>query len=155
MNRVARPEDRSRLSNLEPEVRAAIESRACKELAKRSISGSMVYFVVCVVVAISTPYYADHPVVLLLTGCLTLLLGGLRLLSARQVLSQPAGAPSRDALVFKGTTYATFAVFGLFCAWTVHWYGGEWTDMFLLLCTAALAGGASSSLAPDLNLGSR
>ena len=30
---------------------------------------------------------------------------------------------------------------------------GEWTAMLLLLCTAALAGGASSSLAPDLALG--
>ncbi len=155
MKREARPEDWSKLSNLEPEIRSAIEIRVDQELASRAISGSMVYFVVCVVVAVSTPYYADHPVTLVTTGLLTLLVGGLRLLSARRVLSHPAGIQSRDVLVFKGSTYATFVQWGLFCAWTVHWYTGEWTDMLLLLCTASLAGGASSSLAPDFRLASR
>jgi PAS domain S-box-containing protein len=83
------------------------------------------------------------------------LAGGLRVFSARRLLREPAGTPSRSALLLKGSTYATFAVWGIFCAWTVHWYAGEWTAMFLLLCTAALAGGASSSLAPHLNLASR
>ena len=151
----ASTEERSRLSNLEPEIRNAIEGRVDQELAKRAISGSMVYFVVCVVVAISTPYYADHPAVLVLAGCLALLLGGLRLLSARRVLNPSSGTLARTSWVFRGATYATFAVWGLFCAWTVHWYRGEWTDMLLLLCTASLAGGASSSLAPDLTLASR
>ena len=155
MSHASRPEERSRLSNLDPEIRSAMESRVDQELARRATSSSMVYFVVCVVVAISTPYYADHPLALVLAGCLALLVGGLRFLSARRLLSQAAGEPSRTALVFTGATYATFFGWGLFCAWTVHWYAGEWTDMLLLLCTASLAGGASSSLAPDINLASR
>ena len=155
MSRAPEPEESSRPGYLEPDLRLAIEGMVVRELARRAISGSMVYFVVCVVVGISTPYYADHPFVLVLTGCLTLLLGGLRLISARRVQRPGAGALARDVLVFKGATYATFVVWGLFCAWTVHWYGGEWTAMLLLLCTAALAGGASSSLAPDLTLASR
>jgi PAS domain S-box-containing protein len=164
MNGAASPEEGSQLNRsqltrsqltLEPEVGSAMQSRVDQELARRAKFGSMVYFVVCVVVAMSTSFYADHPVVLVLTGCFTLLLGGLRLLSARRVLSHPAGAFSRSALVLKGTTYATFVVWGLFCALAVYWYAGEWTDMLLLLCTAAMAGGASSSLAPDLKLASR
>ena len=136
-------------------MRSAIESRVDHELARRAVAGSMVYFVVCVVVAVSTPYYADHPVALVSACCLTLLVGGLRLFTARRVQSQPASAISRNAIVFKGATYATFVVWGIFCAWTVHWYAGEWTAMLLLLCTAALAGGASSTLAPDLDLAYR
>ena len=42
----ASTEERSRLSNLEPEIRSAIEGRVDQELAKRAISGSMVYFAV-------------------------------------------------------------------------------------------------------------
>ena len=61
MTPAAKPEDRSRLSNLEPEVRSAIESRVDQELAKRAIQGSMVYFAVCIVVGVSTPYYVGHP----------------------------------------------------------------------------------------------
>ena len=136
-------------------MRSAIESQVDRELARRAVAGSMVYFVVCVVVAVSTPYYADHPVALVLAGCLMVLVGGLRLFTARRVQSQPASAISRNAIVFKGATYATFVVWGIFCAWTVHWYAGEWTAMLLLLCTAALAGGASSTLAPDLALAFR
>jgi two-component system cell cycle sensor histidine kinase/response regulator CckA len=155
MNGGAKPEDGSRFSNLEPEVRSAIESRVDQELAKRAIQGSMVYFAVCIVVGISTPYYVGHPIALLSAGCLTLLAGGLRLLTARRVRSRPEGVVSRTAPVFRGTTYATFIVWGFFCAWTIHWYGVEWTGIFLLLCTAVLAGGASYSLAPDINLASR
>jgi two-component system cell cycle sensor histidine kinase/response regulator CckA len=155
MSRGDRTEEWSAVSNLEPEIRSAIEGRIDQELAKRAIAGSMVYFALCVVVAISTPYYAGHPVALVLAACLTLLAGGLRLLSARRVLSRPPAELSRTAMVFRGTTYATFVVWGLFCGWTVHWYAGEWTGMFLVLCTAVLAGAASSSLAPDVDLASR
>src|ERR1039457_6359207 len=155
MNRAPELEQSSGFSHLEPEIRLAIEGRVDRELARRAIPGSMAYFLVCVVTAISTPYYADHPFALVVSGGLMLLVGGLRLLSARRVLSHPAGVPSRAVLVFRGATYATFVVWGLFCAWTVHWYAGQWTDMLLLLYTAAMAGGASSSLAPNLSLARR
>jgi PAS domain S-box-containing protein len=155
MNGAPELEESFGLDNLELEILSAIKGRVDRELAGRAISGSMVYFLVCVVMATSTPYYADHPFALALAGSLTLLAGGLRLLSARRVLSQPAGALSRAVPLFRGATYATFAVWGIFSAWTVHWYAGKWTDMLLLLCTAAMAGGASSSLAPDLRLASR
>jgi two-component system, cell cycle sensor histidine kinase and response regulator CckA len=155
MSRGHSSEENSGSPRLEPEIRSAIENRVHQELARRAIAGSMVYFAVCVVVASSTTYYVGHPVALVLAAGLTLLAGGSRLLSARRVLSHPTGSLSRTALVFKGTTYATFVVWGLFCAWSVHWYPGEWTGMFLLLCTAVIAGGASSSLAPDFDLASR
>src|ERR1017187_4593457 len=155
MNRAPELEQSSGFSHLEPEIRLAIEGRVDRELARRAIPGSMAYFLVCVVTAISTPYYADHPFALVLAGSLMLLVGGLRLLSARRVLSHPAGAPSRAVLVFRGATYTTFVVWGFFCAWTVHWYAGQWTDMLLLLYTAAMAGGASSTLAPNLSLANR
>src|SRR5260370_10755307 len=155
MNPGANPLDSSRLSNLEPEVRSVIESGVDQELAKRAIQGSMVYFAVCIVVGVSTPYYVGHPIALVLAGGLTLLAGGLRLLTARRVRSRPEGVLSRTAPVFRGTTYTTFIVWGFFCAWTIHWYGAEWTGIFLLLCTAVLAGRGFYSLAPDINLASR
>jgi PAS domain S-box-containing protein len=150
-----RPEEWSKLSNLEPEMRSAIESRVDCELARRAVAGSLVYFLVCVVVSLSTPYYADHPIALVITGCLTLIVGSFRIFMAKRVIGHGTGAPVRDVTIFKAATYATFVVWGIFCAWTVHWYAGEWTAMLLLLCTAALAGGASSTLAPDLDLAFR
>jgi PAS domain S-box-containing protein len=41
-------------------------------------------------------------------------------------------------------------MWGGFCAWTVHLYGGEWTAMLLMLCTAGAAGGVTTSQSPSL-----
>jgi len=54
--------------------------------------------------------------------------------------------------MFLVATNATFATWGAFCAWTLKIYAGQWTAMLLLLSTASLAGGATSSLAPNLPL---
>jgi len=116
------------------------------------MSGALVYFVVLTVLAIATPYYSEHPVLLALVGSLTFLSGGARVIAAWYLLQTWAAAPNRARLVFFCTIYATFVVWGTFCGWTLHLYGGQWTAMFLLLTTAALAGGASSSLAPSIRL---
>src|SRR5260370_36732332 len=91
MNPGANPLDWSRLSNLEPEVRSAIESRVDQELAKRAIQGSMVYFAACIVVGVSTPYYVGHPIALGLGGCLTLLAARRRPPRERPALRPAAG----------------------------------------------------------------
>jgi PAS domain S-box-containing protein len=155
MDHTPEPEESSRLSNLEPELRLAIEGRVDQELARRAIAGSMAYFLVCVVVAVSTPYYTDHPFAIVLTSSLTLLVGAMRLLSARRLLSHPHSDVSHTVRLFYAATYATFVIWGIFCAFTIHWYAGTWTSMLVLFCTAAMAGGASSALAPHLPLASR
>jgi len=142
-------------SKLEPEVRAALTNRIEQELARRSIAGSMVYFVISLVLSFSTPYFTGHPRVLVSVGCLTLLTGALRVATARRLLVQPPQAPAWTRRLFLATTYAAVVVWGWFCAWTLRLYAGEWTAMFLFLCTAALASGACSSLAPSARLAYR
>ncbi|MEO8369424.1 MAG: PAS domain S-box protein [Candidatus Solibacter sp.] len=153
------PEERtggeSTASGLEPGVRGPIAELINRELARRALTGSMLYFVGCLVAAGATPYLNDHPVALILAACLMLVLGGTRLLAARRVMGQTGAGEPRDVLMFRAATYGTFLAWGLFCSLTVYWYRGEWTGMLLLLCTAALAGGASTSLAPDLKLARR
>jgi two-component system, cell cycle sensor histidine kinase and response regulator CckA len=141
--------------SLDPEVQGAISGRIQQELARRSITGALVYFVVCLVVALVTPYPVEHPSALFSVSCLMLVLGSVRFLAARRVILHTGGGLSRDILVFRMATYASFLVWGLFCGLTVHWYAGAWTAMLLLLCTASLAGGASTSLAPDLAMARR
>jgi PAS domain S-box-containing protein len=141
--------------NVEPEIREALASRVDQELAKRSLPGALVYFVVSVVLALATPYYTQHPAVLAAAGGLTLLSGGVRFLAARRLFKRPAEGAGRAKLVFTCATYATFVVWGAFCGWTLHLYDAGWTAMFLLLNTAALAGGATLSLAPSIRLATR
>ena len=89
------------MSNLEPEIRSRSRAgstgnwptRLCRvDGLLRGVRGGVR----------STPYYADHPIALVLVGCLTLFVGALRILAARQVLSHPDSEPSRNASVFKG-----------------------------------------------------
>jgi PAS domain S-box-containing protein len=141
-------------ARLDPEIRLALATQVDRELAKRSVSASLVYFVVCVVLAFSTPYYHDYPATLVSSTILTLVFGSLRLASARRLLTQHSVDPTTK-LVFVSATYATFAYWGLFCAWTLHLYPGQWTSMILLLSTASFAGGGTSSLSPSLHLAFR
>ena len=149
------PEYSGKWPELEPDIRSELSGQAEREIASRSMSGAAVYFLVAVAIAVSTPYYQDHPVVIIVISCITLLLGGLRIFAAAYRIN-PAneGAVWAEVLLL-ATIYATFAAWGLFCAWTLRLYAGQWTAMFLLLTTAALAGGATSSLSPDLRLASR
>ena len=114
MDGAPEPGESSGLSNLEPELRLTIEGKVDRELAGRAIAGSMAYFLVCVVVAVSTPYYTDHPLAVMLAGGLTLLVGGMRLLSARHLLKHADGDLSGAVRVFYATTYATFIIWGFF-----------------------------------------
>ena len=145
----------STAAGLEPEVRGPIAELINQELARRAVTGSMLYFVGCLVAGFATPYLNDHPSALIAAACLMLVLGGTRLMAARRVMRHTGGGLARDVLIFRSATYGTFLAWGLFCALTVHWYRGEWTGMLLMLCTAALGGGASTSLAPDLKLARR
>jgi hypothetical protein len=115
----------------------------------------MVYFAVSIVLAISTPYYSDHPALLVLIGCFALLAGGVRVIAGWRLSRPSADSQNLTKQVFYCATYTTFVVWGAFCGWTLHLYGGAWTAMFLLLNTAALAAGAPSSLAPSVRLAFR
>jgi PAS domain S-box-containing protein len=135
--------------NLEPEVRAALTGQVERELAKRSLSGAMVYFVIIVVLALTTSYGDDHPVILWGMAGLTLFFGVSRIVTARRLLARPPGETQGIRTAFLALLYGSLILWGSFSAETVLLYPGQWTAMFVLLATASFAAGASSSLAPD------
>jgi hypothetical protein len=67
---------------LGPDVRNALANQADQEIAERSVFGALVYFLVSLSITVSTPYYPDHPFIIIAIGSTTLLLGGVRTLSA-------------------------------------------------------------------------
>ena len=140
---------------LEPEVLAALGSYAHRALARRSIAGGMVYFVITVVVAVSTRYYSDHPLLLAVVGCSLLAAGIVRIAASRRLLAETRPAANSVRYLFFGSIYVTAIVWGAFCAATVHMYRRDWAATFVLLNTAALSAGASSSLAPSFPLALR
>ena len=142
-------------SALEPEVRTALEGQVERALAKRSMAGAMVYFFVTIVVALSTSYYSDHPLILSVIGCSVLVTGITRIAAGRRLLAETPAITNNVRRLFIGSIYLTVILWGAFCAVTVHLYQRDWTAMFVLLNTAALTAGASSWLAPSLTLALR
>jgi len=142
-------------SALEPEVQAALKTEVDRALAKRAITGALVYFVVNVIVALSTSYFSDHPFILSATSGSVLITGIIRIISARCLLRELPAIRHTTRWLFIASTYATVIVWGVFCAATVYLYHRDWNAMFILLNTAALAAGATSSLAPDQTLARR
>jgi len=140
---------------LEPEVVASLGSQAERALAKRSMAGGLVYFLITIVVALSTRYYSDHSLILSVVGCSLLVTGIVRIAASRRLLAETQPISDNVRYLFLGSIYLTAIVWGAFCAETVHLYRRDWTAMFVLLNTAALASGASSSLAPSFALSLR
>ncbi len=140
---------------LEPEVRASLENQVERALARRSMAGAMVYFLVTVVVALSTRYYSDHRLILSISGFSVLIAGVIRIAAGRRLLAEMPAVTNSIRHLFFGSIYATAILWGGFCAATVHLYQRDWTAMFVLLNTAALAAGASTSLAPSFGLALR
>ncbi len=142
-------------SALEPEVQSALKTEVDRALAKRAITGALVYFFVNVVVALSTSYFSDHPIILSVTSGSVLITGIVRVVSARRLLRELPTIRPATRWLFIASTYATVMIWGVFCAVTVSLYHRDWNAMFILLNTAALAAGATSSLAPDQTLARR
>jgi PAS domain S-box-containing protein len=137
------------------EIRSALAGLAERELARRSIFGAMIYFLVILLLIWTTPYAADHPIVLGIFAVLTLCAGAARTLSARRLLALPSGEIPARKHFFIFSIYLSFAVWGAFSGITILLYPGQWTSMYVLLTTAALAAGGSSSLAPNKMLAYR
>jgi PAS domain S-box-containing protein len=137
------------------EIRSALAGLAERELARRSTSTAIVYFLVIVLVAWTTPYATEYPVILGIFACLTLFAGVGRTVSARRLAALPLDAvPARKGF-FILSLYLSFVIWGIFSGVTVLLYPNQWTAMYVLLATAALAAGGSSSLAPDRRLAYR
>jgi PAS domain S-box-containing protein len=149
------PREFRALPALEPEMRASLQSLAERALARRSIAGGMVYFLITIVVALSTRYYSDHPLIVSVVGCSLFVTGIVRIAASRRLLSETSPISDNVRYLFLGSIYATAIVWGAFCAETVHLYRRDWAAMFVLLNTAALAAGASSSMAPSFALSLR
>ena len=148
-------EQRTVEPSIGPEIQQALTPRADEELAHRSLSGSLVYFVVTILLAVSTPYYQEHPAILIAIAVIVLAAGLLRTLSARRLLRAPAQRVSHLSHMLRASIYATAGPWGLFCAISVYLYPAQWTSTFLMLSTAAFASGATTSLAPDFGLAVR
>ena len=125
---------------------------ATREIARRSFAGAMVYFATLAVLLFTSSCLRDHPALTVAALACTLVAGIMRCIAARRLLRQSPPAPSW-ARVLEVSTLMTVGPWGFFCAADLYFYRDTWPSTYLLIAGAALAGGAVTSLAPHVRLG--
>jgi diguanylate cyclase (GGDEF)-like protein/PAS domain S-box-containing protein len=122
--------------------------RADKEFSKRILQGSLLPFLLILVIAAATPYRVEHPDVLWAFAALLLGLGIARVLCGLAF----EGLYRRRPLVWRrlaqAGAYASAGLWGTFAAVTLALHKQHDTAWYTLLLSTGLAAGASVSLAP-------
>ncbi len=137
---------------LDARSRTLLLNDSVRETARRSFAGAMVYFATIALLPLASPCLHEHPV-LTIGALLCTFIGGLgRCIAAIGLLRQPEPAPSWR-LAFKVSTLITASAWGAYCAAIFYFYADTWPSTYLLIAGASLAGGALTSLAPQLRLG--
>jgi signal transduction histidine kinase len=115
----------------------------------------MVFFLVLVVVWLYTDYASVFPSLLLWVTVALFVLGGTRMWISVLLARRAWGDDSRPPRwVFYGSVAGTFAVWGVFSGFTAAHFVTNPKGLLVLLSSAALVAGASTSLAPNRRLAS-
>ncbi|MBD3237486.1 MAG: response regulator [Candidatus Eisenbacteria bacterium] len=139
-------------TNLSEELQQMLRSRADQDLRQRSISGALLYLVFIPLLALTTPYFEQHPYILLGLGASTILLNLLRLVMAGPLdRHRPAWQPFLQR-TFHIVTGLNGAVWGTFAGITITIYGFSWTSLLVIVITTGTSAAAAASLAPNLRL---
>ncbi len=125
------------------------------EMAAWSRAASVMHFFLLLVVAFATPYYHDHPTVLLITGAALFIATVFRVTIVSLFPSHYRRRPALWRFLFRAGTYAAVSIWSAFSCITILFYGDRWVSWFMLLITTGIAAGASISLAPDGSLARR
>jgi signal transduction histidine kinase/DNA-binding response OmpR family regulator len=127
-------------------------AEADRELARRSMVGSMAYVVLFLVLMTVTPYRGDHPILVEIAGTLLCALGFGRLALALWLRRSAEQSVAHWRLAFEIATFACSLLWGLSCGTTLFLYGTGWTGFLMLLMTAGVVSGVLTALAPDLRI---
>lgn len=124
------------------------EISGLKELARRSIFGAMVYFLVVVAAAASTDFLSTDPRWILSMGVITLIIGVLRILLSLRLSRDETEISRTLHFLFNIVIFFNCASWGCFAGFVTVYYLGVWKGSLVLLSSAALLAGLTQSLAP-------
>jgi signal transduction histidine kinase/CheY-like chemotaxis protein/HPt (histidine-containing phosphotransfer) domain-containing protein len=130
--------------------RSFFDQETSREVARRSASGSLAYPVLLLLFSVITSFPADHPHLAAASLAVVAFLAILRL-----PLARTCSQPDRSGLWrlwFRANTWLLAACWAALGVYVMAHYGGTLTTLLFLLVTVGIAGGATTSLAPDTGL---
>jgi PAS domain S-box-containing protein len=139
---------------MDPSSKRELSVEADLELNRRSRSGSLIHFALLLIVVAFSPYFHEHPTIIVTVGSALLSLGITRLFLSFFFASRYRQAPPFWKQLFCGVTWTAALTWGGFCCLTMALYGQQWISWLVLLITTGIAAGSSSAFSPDIALGS-
>jgi diguanylate cyclase (GGDEF)-like protein len=139
-------------ADLNPEQIADIQRSADRDLARRGVLGAVIYVVVLLAVAATTPLARDFPATFWVAFGVTLAAGAGRL--ALLYYFEPIVTRTRRfwQLLYIVCVLATAGIWGGIAALAVYAYGIAWTSLLTIVMTAGMCAGALSSMSMNLPL---
>lgn len=136
----------NRLASLGGETVLSMQREAGKDIAKRSVPGSIVIFLLLSIAALISDVESDGAEIyyaLLLCSLLTI---PLHLLLAKSFIQQEEASITRWGVQFSVLALATSLYWGVFSSWTLARYGIDITTLIFLLFSAGIASGAAAAI---------
>ncbi len=129
-----------------------IKPIADAELAKRTNSSVIVYFILFVIIVASTPYFKDHTVFTSIIG--VLVIGGVtsRIILARAFPTLYSSDPKLWTSLYFVGTYISGLVWGVLTCMTLYFYGLNWIAIIVVMMTCGIASGSTMSLTSRFSL---
>ena len=136
------------MAGLDSADRAELSLRTDREMARRGLPGSFVYFGVAVLMSVQAHLEGLDPRMFYVSGAACLAFGLLRAHLARSFERLYAARPVEWRRNWAASTFGLAAAWGAVAGNTVAAEGLRWTSMLVLLSAAGMAAGALTSMVP-------
>ncbi len=142
------------MQQLDPSSKKELSVQADMELNRRSRAGSLIHFALLLIVVLFSPYFREHPIIIIAAGSVLLGLGIARLFLSSLFAERYQEDPIFWKQLFCVVAWTAALTWGGFCCLTMALYGQQWISWLVLLITTGIAAGSSSAFSPDIAVGS-
>ena len=113
----------------------------------------MIHFALLLIVVLFSPYFREHPNIILTVGSILLGLGIARLFLSSLFANRYREDPILWKQLLCVVAWVAALTWGAFCCLTMALYGQQWISWLVLLMTTGIAAGSSSAFSPDIAVG--
>ena len=135
-----------RLAGLGDQVLISMQREAGKDIARRSIPGSIVISLLLSIAALVSDVESDNATIYYTILLCSLLTIPIHLFLARSQIQQDNASITRWAVQFSLLAIATSLYWGVFNSWALGQYGIDITTLIFLLFSAGIASGAAAAI---------
>jgi signal transduction histidine kinase/DNA-binding response OmpR family regulator len=141
-----------RVIEIPSELRAIIARRGAQSLARRSMTGALIYFVICLLIAGFSTFDEEYPQIVYPVLAAFLALGLVRIQHARQFDQAYDASPARWRRFFRIGVLTAAGLWGFFTCIAVGAYGFTGPTVMIVIATAGISAASVSSLSMDRGL---